>query len=744
MYRSYLKYFRAILIVIICSLFQGAVWAQSDTIVQGQVTFEVNEEPVHRAQVMLVQLGLIVETDEEGHYIFNEIPPGVYDVIAYLIGLSSPSQTIDISSGQSHILNFALSISPLKHELTVTAGLRKESTFETVQSVTSIDAFEIAENLSASIGEVLDGQSGVSKRSFGSGPTRPVIRGFDGDRVLVLQDGVRTGSLASTGADHAEPVDASNVERLEILKGPSTLLYGSNAVGGVVNAVTGRQDYEHEPRQGLRGQIASVAGSNGGQAGTSANAEFGDGNWLFWSGGGGQRTGDYKSPLGTVKNSKTRVNNARVGGGWFGDKGFVSIGYDFADGRFGVPGHVEHEDEEHEGEEHLAEGDFQWNKFQFSGGLKNLGSFVDTFRLSLTYTDWMQKELHIEEGGVEEIALIGDKEQFVYRGVFEQTPKGRLSGSFGFWGLKNKLFRTGEENLMPSADRDSFAFFGLEELIFDRVKVQFGARVERTEYHPKAKTSRKFDGLSGGIGVRFRLTDALAFVANYTGSYRAPSVEELYNYGSHPGLSSYEIGNPNLKRERSHSFDFSLRQSDEKMQSQANFFYYPVSDFIFLAPTGNIREGLVEAIYSQGDVRFLGAEFSLNREVYDQIWLDLGLDWVDAELTTSGVPLPRIPPLRARVGLDFRHKGLSFNPEVVLTDDQDRIYTTGSETRTSGHTVINLKASYTLPRRHFSHHFSLNAFNVGDRLYRNHVSFIKDLAPERGRGIRFSYVAKFF
>ena len=190
MYFLNLKYFRAISILIIFALFQGAVWAQSDGIIQGQVTFEVNEEPVHRAQVMLVQLGRIVETNEEGNYVFNEVSPGVYDVIAYLTGLSSPSQTIDISSGQSHTLNFALSISPLKHELTVTAGLRKESAFETVQSVTSVDAFEIAENLATSLGEVLDGQSGVSKRSFGAGPARPVIRGFDGDRVLVLQDGV--------------------------------------------------------------------------------------------------------------------------------------------------------------------------------------------------------------------------------------------------------------------------------------------------------------------------------------------------------------------------------------------------------------------------------------------------------------------------------------------------------------------------------------------------------------------------
>ena len=738
MYRSDLKYFRVISIVIIFSMLNGAVWAQPDAIVQGQITFEVNKEPVYRAQVMLVQLGRIAETDEEGHYIFNEVPPGVYDVIAYLTGLSSPSQTVDISSGQNQTLNFALSFSPLKHELTVTAGLRKESAFETVQSVISVDAFEIAENLSTAIGEVLDGQSGVSKRSFGSGNARPVIRGFDGDRVLVLQDGVRTGSLGATAADHAEPIDATNLERLEILKGPSTLLYGSNAVGGVVNAVTGRQDYEHEPRQGLRGQITSVVGSNGGQAGTSANAEFGDGNWLFWGGGGGQRSGDYKSPLGTVKNSKTRVNNARVGGGWFGDKGFTSVGYDFSDGRFGVPGYSLNAP---------MENDFQWNKFQFSGGLKNLGSFVDAFRLSLTYVDWWHKEIAILEGNVEDLTYIFSNEQFVYRGVFEQAPKGRLSGSFGFWGLNRKydVFDPGSlGSLSPPTDQNSFAFFGLEELTFDRVKVQFGARAERTEYHPKTKNSRKFDGFSGGIGVRFRLTETLAFVANYTGSYRAPSPEELYNHGPHPGLSSYEIGNQNLKRERSHSFDFSLRQSGERMQSQANFFYYPIRDFIFLAPTGSIREGLVEAIHSQGDVRFFGAEFSVNRELRDQIWLDFGLDWVDAALTTSGVPLPRIPPLRARVGLDFRHKGFSLRPEVVLTDDQDRVYTTGGETRTSGHSVVNLKASYTLPRRHFSHHFSMNAFNVGDRLYRNHVSFIKGLAPEKGRGIRFAYVVKFF
>ena len=179
------------------------------------------------------------------------------------------------------------------------------------------------------------------------------------------------------------------------------------------------------------------------------------------------------------------------------------------------------------------------------------------------------------------------------------------------------------------------------------------------------------------------------------------------------------------------------------MRAEAHFFYYDIDKFVFLAPSGETVDDLIEADFSQADSRFLGSELNLDVLLHESVWLNLGLDMVAAELTASGESLPRIPPLRGRFGLDLRYRGFSLQPELVVADDRNDIFS--SETPTSGYTVINLGASYTLPlRQHSIHNFALNVFNAGNRLYRNHVSLIKDLAPEIGRGIRFAYTIEFF
>jgi iron complex outermembrane recepter protein len=319
---------------------------------------------------------------------------------------------------------------------------------------------------------------------------------------------------------------------------------------------------------------------------------------------------------------------------------------------------------------------------------------------------------------------------------------------------------TGEEALSPPVDQNTFAVFALQELDLERVQLQLGGRIETNRYEPIGPVARPhqdgeeeepeivqlpnraFTGASAGIGARLNLWSGGAFVTNFTTSFRSPALEELYNLGPHVGNLAFEIGNVNLRRERSKGLDLSLRHQGRRIRGEANFFYYGFDNFVYLAPTQGVVDGLFEADWSQNDARFLGTELKLDVGLHENIWLKLGLDAVDAKLTATGASLPRIPPRRGRVGLDFRHAGLSVNPEVVMADARNDVFNT--ETRTPGYTVLNLKASYTIPQRHFSHHFSVEFFNVGDRLYRNHVSFIKDLAPEIGRGIRVGYAMRFF
>jgi iron complex outermembrane receptor protein len=334
-----------------------------------------------------------------------------------------------------------------------------------------------------------------------------------------------------------------------------------------------------------------------------------------------------------------------------------------------------------------------------------------------------------------------------------------LGGSFGLSGLHRDYETVGEESITPPVTQNNVALFTLQDVELQRVRLQFGGRLDHTAYSVTDGISalardRSFTGFSGAAGINVGLWEGGAFVANYTHSYRAPALEELYNHGPHPGNLTFEIGNTELKRERSDGIDLSLKQQSPRIHAEGSFFYYGIRDFVFLAPTGNVEDGLREAEYLQGRSRFLGAEFNFGAGVTDNIWLLGGADVVNAELTSSvtavttgmvtpsGTPLPRIPPARGRFGLDVRYRGLSLRPEAVFAKSQDRVFVT--ETRTAGYTVFNVNASYSIARPHSVQVFSVSAFNLGNRLYQNHLSFIKDIAPEIGRGVRVGYTVRFF
>ena len=711
---------------------------------KGTVTLAANNLPVHKARILIPQLSRTAETNEDGVFEFKDIPPGSYEVIARAPALADERRTVEITAGGTAKLDFQLSLAAVREQITVTASGREQTALEAFQSVNVVDTIELVEKPQTSLGAVLDGTPGVAKRSFGPGSSRPVIRGFDGDRVLIMKDGVSTGSLSSQSGDHGESIDVLGLERLEVVKGPATLLYGASAIGGVVNAVTSMGDLHDHPHAGLDGYFSAVGGSANALGGGGAGFEYGIGDWAIWANGAGNRTGSYDTPIGTVPNSAARTANANGGFGRYSPKAFFNVGFGYEDGRFGVPPL----------EDEIVQLATRRYNTRFNGGLRNLTGWVESMRLTLDYSDYQHKELEIEPDGSETLGTLFKNNLFSYRGVFDQKRTGRFSGQFGFSGLARDYKTTGAEAIAPPTDQTNFAFFTLQEVDLKHLRLQFGGRVDRTAYDPTGLfPNRTFTGFSGAAGIHVPVWKGGAVVANFTHSFRSPALEELYNNGPHPGNASFEIGNPFLTRERSDGLDLSIRHHASRLRAEANFYYYFIHDFVFLAPTGRIVEGLIEAEYLQGNSRFLGGEATLDVGLRENLWLNFGLDIVNAELKSSvttlttgnvisaGTPLPRIPPLRGRVGFECRFKGLSLRPEAVLASDQDSLFLT--ETRTAGYAVFNFNASYTIARQHSVHVFSLNAFNLGDRLYRNHLSFIKSVAPEIGRGVRFSYTVRF-
>ena len=402
--------------------------------------------------------------------------------------------------------------------------------------------------------------------------------------------------------------------------------------------------------------------------------------------------------------------------------------------------------------------------------MRDLGKAVDEFVLKLNLTDWNHKEIEFFENGDQHVGTTFDQQEFVYRGVFEQKKVGPLSGRFGFWGLDREYSAVGEEALSPPIDQTGFALFALEELDFETARFQFGGRVETQRYRPgltagggghaeeedgheheheaeegeeiPEAVNRTLSGASASAGLQVDTWSGGSLVVNYSHSFRAPSLEELYNYGPHAGTLSFEIGDPNLRPETGDGIEMSLRHNSRSLRGELNLFYYNFDNFIFPFAPGTVAGGLPVIEFTQLNARFLGTEANLDISLNPKLWLNLGTDYVDAQETDLGTPLPRIPPLRGKLGFDFNHQGFRVAPELIMAAQQHQTFT--GETRTPGYAVMNLKASYTFAQQHFAHQFSVKVFNLSDRLYRNHSSFIKDLAPEIGRGVRLTYTMRFF
>lgn len=701
----------------------------------GTVSLGDTGTPVHGAAVTILQLKRSVVTDDDGRYEFQNVPPGTYDLSARLDRANDVVQRVTVPASGSVTQDFQIQLSGVRETVTVTATGTEELASRSIQSVTVLSSVDLAQKNPVSLGEALDQELGVAKRSFGPAPARPVIRGFDGDRVLVLEDGMRIGALGFQSGDHSEPIDLLSVDRVEVVKGPATLMYGSNAIGGVVNAIDGHDS----PHQGANGYVTTLGSTNNWQAGGSAGVEFGTENWLFWASGGGQKANDYNTPAGRITNSYARGGNFTSGVGFFPGRGFFSASYHFDQRRYGVPFNPTDPDAE------VVYLNPRRHSIQFNGGFREARSFIQGARFSVQYNDYRHSEVDAE---TDEVNTRFINKSTTFRGTFDQQRRGRLSGSFGFWGMHRDYESIGAEALAPPTKQNSFAFFVLETVNFDRAALQFGGRVETNRYHPSLDPNRgqlpdrSFTGFSGAIGLRVNTWSGGALVMNYTHSYRAPALEELYNEGPHPGNATFEIGTPTLTRERSDGIDFGLRHSSRRLSAEANGFFYRIDNFVFLAPTGNIQDGLIEAVYSQGVSRFAGFEARLDGELHKNIWLNLGADYVNAELMETNTPLPRIPPFRTRAGLEIRYKGLSVKPEAVLANHQERLFPT--EERTAGYAIFNVGGSYLIAQQHRAHVIAFSAFNLSNRLYRNHLSFIKEFAPEMGRGIRVTYTLRFF
>ncbi len=751
----------AVAMLIVAGAVTQTAFGQDGGAVGGEVTLEGDGGPVHGAVVLIVGPGLAALTDGQGAFVIENVPAGTYELLAQREHLTAERQTITVEAARKTLVNFVLRLSPVHEEVTVTATPgRRTTTFEAFNAITTLDSFDIVANPVGTLAAAVEDEPGIAKRGFGPGAGRPIIRGFDGDRVMILEDGVSTGDLSSQSGDHGVTTDPNGLERIEVVRGPATLLYGSNAVGGVVNAITPHESFRHSRVAGTRGQFNADGGSANNQAGTSASVQHGRGNLTIWASGGARRTDDYNTPEGVVENSATQLSHGRAGVGYFGERLYASGGVTLENGRNGVP-FADEVDGSEEGAVPLADDlqigiDSRRRVGRFDVGMRNLTTgAADAFRVIFTSIDWEHDEIETVQE-VESVGTAFDNRIYVVRAEVDQRRRGALSGTFGVWTKFRDYITEGEEALTPQTDQAAFAVFGYEEFDLGRYRIQLGGRVERNAYAvskrqeaegppdlaPPNVRDRTFTGLSASAGIQADLGESDTLVANLTRSYRAPALEELYNFGPHVGNLLFEIGNPDLERESIVGLDLSLRHQSQRLRGQVNFYTYDIDQFVFLDVGDEVIDGLQVAEYVQGDSRFIGLDAKGSLRLGSKVWANLGLGLVDAQLTRTNEPLPRIPPVKGSVSVDLPYRGFTITPELILAARQDQTFR--DETESDGYSVVNVRASYVWPMQHVAHVVSVSAFNLTNELYRNHSSFIKDLAPEIGRGVRVGYSLRFF
>ena len=727
-------------IVALVFAFCALVFAQGTAKITGRVIFGGNSEPLSGAVVRIIQVNRTAVAGSDGKYEFSGLSAGRYTIVTHFAGFEDIARTIVLVSGEDGVVDLAFKLTGVNEQVTITATGDKQASFDAVQPTITVSSNKIIERGSVGIGDAVNTQPGVTMRSATQLSTRPVIRGFDGDRVMIATDGIRDGSVSALSENEAEPIDLLSLDRIEVVRGPSTLLYGSNAIGGVVNAISRHND---ELQQGLRGYATIIGGLNSGQAAGSGGFEKGWRNWMVWGSGSATRTNDYRAGgnFGVVEHTFTRSSNANGGFGYFGQKAFFTANHNYYRNHYGIP--IDPADPE----ERMATIAARQHNIRLNGGFRDLDSFIESIKFTFDYSQYKHRESEIfnRDPTTERFSEFHNQ-LYAYRAVLSQRRHGKLSGTFGFDGYHRKFFVVGEETLLPGVvNQTQSSGFVLEQFDLERVTFQFGGRIENSHYRPTDSSliNRTLTGISGAAGMRVALWNNGVFVANYSHARRLPDLEELYDDGPHDDTVSFEMGNPHLRKEVSDGIDLSLRHQSKRFRAEGNFFYYNIKNFVFLNPTGvfDAGTGLEIAEYEQTDSHFTGFEANLNYDAAPFLSIFGGVDYVQAQFR-SGINLPRIPPLRGRFGVETHFNGVSIRPEIILVADQKRLFT--DETRTPGYGVVNIIGSYTWLTKHFANTFGINAFNLTNKYYINHVSFIKDFSPEIGRGVRVNYTIRFF
>ncbi len=666
-------------------------------------------------------------------------------------------------------------------ELVVTATPGKKTLFEQVQPVTILDGEELQFDLQPTLGETLGRQAGVSATYFGPGASRPIIRGLGEDRVRVLQNGTSVLDVSNVSPDHAVATDPLSVRAIEVVRGPATLLYGPNTIGGVVNVIDNRIAEERFTGRWPSGSFASSFGSADDSESYSGEITFGKGPLVFHLDGFSRETEDLEipgfarsarlraaeplapgeiEPHGTLPNSATESKGAGLGASYVWDKGYFGLSYSGVDSLYGTVAEPD------------VTIDLRQRRWDFRGAFREPASWIKEIDYKFGYSDYAHTEFEGAERGTEFLI-----EGYNGRAEILHEKLGPFEGAFGFETQHSDFSALGAEAFLPSVENDVNSLFLFEEIPFGKTRLQFGARYDRqtneTEPDPSfgPGLERDFDAFSASAGIVYNPAPDYALALSVAYTQRPPTYVELFANGPHVATGTFEIGDPNLDTEDSLSIDLSFRKKAGRVTGSAGIFYYRFDNFISLAPTGadftdpDSGETMPIFAYEAVGAEFHGGEIEATVHLLEpapvpqdgtgakdapppasanpdrQLDLILRADYTRAENRDTSLPLPRIPPFRATTALEYRAGGWAARLEGQYAARQDRHDI--QELATDAYFLVNAGLSYNTRFGDVDTTFYVKGMNLTDEEARQSTSLLKDIAPLAGRGVVAGVRAEF-
>jgi iron complex outermembrane receptor protein len=754
-----------VVVLACCALITRGARAQEDAgTITGVVVDTVSGQPLVGARVRLLEQHRSWQTHQDGSFTFGALPAGVHTLAVEVIGYRPFSRTLRLRGADTVRVRVALS--ELRFELppvVVTGTLGRRAGEDVLSPTAVVVGAELDRRLAATIAATLEDQPGVAVTSLSPGTARPVIRGLGGDRILVLEDGLRPGDLSSMSSDHAVAIEPVTAHQFEVVRGPMSLMYGSSALGGVVNVI--RDEVPTSRPEDVHGAL-SLQGASVNAGLTSAVTVSGGLGGLAWRAeGSGRWAGNTRTPVGELVNTGVTSYSGALGAAMVGGSAHGGGSYRFYSNQYGIPGgfiggHAQGVDIEMF--RHTARGEAQFHE---------LGGPFQTARASAQYTHYRHTEF--EPSGA--VGTRFTQQLAATEFSLRHEPSGAMAeGAVGVRAQYRDI-QTGGTLRTPSTYDWSLAGYAIEELGQGAARVQLGARYDWARFVPRDTTAfvtaggqripvrpRTFGSVSGSAALLLVFNDVFRVGASVARAFRTPDFNELYSNGPHLADNSYNVGSPALGPEAGLGTDVFVRLSGPRIRGEIAAFRNQLSAYIFPSSRGRAELGTQGGVprfqYTNEDARFIGLEGDLEWQVTGPLVFEATASYVEAVFTSArdSIPVitptdttflppspypPFIAPLHGHAGLRFEPRPWFVGVTARGAARQDRLG--DFEEATAGYVVADLTAGARVLLGGRFHALTLNVENAFDTEYRDHLSRIKVIMPEPGRNVSLLYRLEF-